>query len=123
MWCRRPSLCSISPNQRALSKIKQRTSKPEITEQLLSALQNDEIAVDNQLPDTGVGLQLERLLSPAFITSPSYGTRTSTVVIIEGSYNNVSKQPRKAQKIYFHERQYHMGKSKFDDKTYTLNHP
>jgi uncharacterized protein with NRDE domain len=34
---------------------------------------------DQQLPDTGVGLDKERLLAPAFICSPDYGTRVSTV--------------------------------------------
>jgi len=37
---------------------------------------------DDQLPDTGVGLELERLLSSRFIVSPRYGTRASTVVLL-----------------------------------------
>ncbi len=36
---------------------------------------------DDALPDTGVGLAFERLLSPVFIKSPGYGTRCTTVVI------------------------------------------
>lgn len=36
---------------------------------------------DNRLPQTGVGLTWERILSPAFVTSPGYGTRSSTVVL------------------------------------------
>ena len=35
---------------------------------------------DDTLPDTGVGLELERLLSPPFIVSPAYGTRSTTVL-------------------------------------------
>jgi len=35
---------------------------------------------DTALPDTGVGLDLERLLGSVFITSPSYGTRASTLL-------------------------------------------
>lgn len=35
---------------------------------------------DAALPDTGVGLDLERLLGSVFITSPSYGTRASTLL-------------------------------------------
>lgn len=38
---------------------------------------------DKALPDTGVGLEWERLLSPIFITSPSYGTRSSTILFID----------------------------------------
>jgi uncharacterized protein with NRDE domain len=34
------------------------------------------------LPDTGVGLEWERRLSPILITGPDYGTRTSTVVMM-----------------------------------------
>lgn len=37
-------------------------------------------AADAELPDTGVGLELERLLSSPFILSPQYGTRCSSVV-------------------------------------------
>ena len=40
---------------------------------------------DNELPDTGVGLDWERILSPLFITSPDYGTRSSSVVLIDNS--------------------------------------
>jgi len=37
-------------------------------------------APDVRLPDTGVPIELERMLSPVCIESPGYGTRTSTVV-------------------------------------------
>jgi uncharacterized protein with NRDE domain len=52
---------------------------------LFAALSDPTRADDSQLPDTGVPLQLERLLSPAFIRAPDqrYGTRTSTLVITE----------------------------------------
>ncbi|MBU0987735.1 MAG: NRDE family protein, partial [Proteobacteria bacterium] len=40
---------------------------------------------DDMLPDTGVGLSWERVLSPLFITSKYYGTRSSSVVLIERS--------------------------------------
>lgn len=39
-------------------------------------------AADERLPDTGVGLEVERMLSPLFIVSPAYGTRSSTVVLV-----------------------------------------
>jgi uncharacterized protein with NRDE domain len=38
------------------------------------------IAADDDLPDTGVGAERERLLSPPFIRSDVYGTRASTVL-------------------------------------------
>jgi uncharacterized protein with NRDE domain len=40
-------------------------------------------ALDELLPDTGVGLEMERMLSPVFISSPGYGTRSSTVILLE----------------------------------------
>ena len=49
---------------------------------LLAALADRAPAADADLPDTGVGLDLERLLSPAFIVSPRYGTRCTTVVAL-----------------------------------------
>jgi uncharacterized protein with NRDE domain len=49
---------------------------------LMRLLSDRSIAVDGDLPDTGIGLEWERLLSSAFIVSDSYGTRCSTVVLI-----------------------------------------
>jgi uncharacterized protein with NRDE domain len=40
------------------------------------------IAADDDLPDTGVGAERERLLSPPFIRSDVYGTRASTVLTV-----------------------------------------
>lgn len=50
-------------------------------ERLLALLADEEVAADEHLPDTGVGLVLERMLSPLFIRSPQYGTRASTVLM------------------------------------------
>ena len=48
---------------------------------LFDALADTSIAPDSLLPDTGVGLQLERALSPPFVAGERYGTRCSTVVL------------------------------------------
>jgi uncharacterized protein with NRDE domain len=50
---------------------------------LLQVLRDDAIAEDRELPRTGVSLDWERLLSAAFVKSPSYGTRSSTVVLLD----------------------------------------
>jgi uncharacterized protein with NRDE domain len=50
---------------------------------LFHLLRDRTVACDNQLPDTGVGVAWERILSPIFITSPAYGTRSSTVILID----------------------------------------
>lgn len=51
-------------------------------EQIFTLLMDGEHAPDTHLPDTGVGLDLERMLSPMFIKTPDYGTRSATVVLI-----------------------------------------
>jgi len=50
---------------------------------LFAILTDRTIPPDNLLPDTGVGIQLERILSPRFISAPTYGTRSSTVILID----------------------------------------
>lgn len=54
-------------------------------EDIFSILADRTLAPDDRLPDTGVGLEKERLLSPAFIISPDYGTRSATALIVYGS--------------------------------------
>ena len=49
---------------------------------LLDALNDPAQAPDDALPDTGVGLAWEQALSPLFIRSPDYGTRSSSVLLI-----------------------------------------
>ena len=44
-------------------------------------LADETLAADPDLPDTGVGIDKERILSPIFIRTPIYGTRSSTIVI------------------------------------------
>jgi uncharacterized protein with NRDE domain len=41
------------------------------------------------LPKTGVSTDLEKILSPAFISMKGYGTRCSTVILVDHS-NNVT---------------------------------
>ena len=50
-------------------------------EALFAMLADAERAPDGELPDTGVGLAWERVLSAPFIATPGYGTRSSTVVL------------------------------------------
>jgi uncharacterized protein with NRDE domain len=64
--------------------------------EILNLLDDTSLAKDEELPDTGVGLELERMLSPIFIKSTNYGTRSSTIVTVD-KYNNV----RFVEKAYF----------------------
>lgn len=50
---------------------------------LLAALADETPARDAELPDTGVGLELERRLSPPFVRDPVYGTRCSSIVLVQ----------------------------------------
>lgn len=69
----------------------QAASARELTEALFAALADGRPAPDADLPDTGVGLTRERLLSPRFVRLPDpaapgragYGTRCSTVLVRE----------------------------------------
>ena len=74
-------------------------------EPLYRALADPTIAPDGSLPDTGVGLTLERKLSPAFVSGTDYGTRCSTIVLAD------------SHRIFFGERRYgpdalHLGDSR-----------
>lgn len=50
---------------------------------LWQALADPTPADDAALPDTGIGLERERWLSSAFIRSPEYGTRASTIIALD----------------------------------------
>lgn len=63
------------------------------SEALFALLADTAPAPDGQLPETGIGLEWERRLSPRFIVSPGYGTRCSTVLLF-----------RRDGKVYFAER-------------------
>lgn len=53
------------------------------TEPLLALLADRRPAADDALPETGVSRDWEKLLSSAFIRAPGYGTRASSVLLIE----------------------------------------
>lgn len=50
---------------------------------LFNLLSDSEKAEDEILPDTGIDIDRERLLSSAFIQSANYGTRASTIMLID----------------------------------------
>jgi uncharacterized protein with NRDE domain len=53
------------------------------TEKIFMALRDEERAPDERLPQTGIGLERERALSSIFIKTPVYGTRCSTLLLID----------------------------------------
>ena len=65
-----------------LSKLLEKGGKLPVSD-LFALLADSSRAPDHLLPDTGVGLEWERVLSSTFIVSPTYGTRSSTVLLID----------------------------------------
>ena len=70
-------------------------------EKILGILADRLQPADAELPDTGVGVEWERILAPMFIISPDYGTRSSSVVlfdqsgqvtVIERTFNNTGTE-------------------------------
>lgn len=57
-------------------------ASPDALEPLFAALADTRIAPDAKLPDTGIGLALERRLSPPFVVGDDYGSRCSSVVLV-----------------------------------------
>ena len=52
-------------------------------EDIFDILKDGSCPPDSMLPDTGVDLEWERILSPLFITSEFYGTLSSSIIVIE----------------------------------------
>ncbi|MCM3766761.1 NRDE family protein [Neobacillus niacini] len=53
-----------------------------LIDELFTLLQTSDPVADEQLPKTGVSLEMERMLSPLFISSEHYGTRSSTILLM-----------------------------------------
>jgi uncharacterized protein with NRDE domain len=119
---------TISPGYHGLSNALLNTSWPKVDEgkqQLQEAIESDQLISEvlfgilkdeyrpdpSRLPDTGVGPELEKLLSPKFINSKEYGTVCSTVIKVHRNGT-----------VHFEERSYNsegkeIGKMEFDFKT------
>jgi uncharacterized protein with NRDE domain len=60
--------------------------KSTVDERALLALLADRTeGAEHELPKTGVSRELERTLSPIFIAGDEYGTRASTVLLMENT--------------------------------------
>lgn len=67
--------------------LKSGASADVLTNTLFDALADRLPSADAALPDTGVGVQRERELSPRMIVNPQYGTRSATVLLIDNAGN------------------------------------
>jgi uncharacterized protein with NRDE domain len=50
---------------------------------LLALLDDTRAYADDELPDTGVGIERERMLAPVRIVAPHYGTRCSSALLVD----------------------------------------
>ena len=86
----------VEPGIHAVSNASLNTPWPKVTfaksmleqnlyhpEQLPTILLNKTIAPDSELPDTGVGLHLERILSAPFVQTSGYGTRSNATIWLD----------------------------------------
>jgi uncharacterized protein with NRDE domain len=62
------------------------SSSPLKTEPLFELLEDESLATDAELPDTGIDYEREKALSAIFIKTPNYGTRSSTVVTFDNHF-------------------------------------
>ena len=81
------------------------------TDELMPVLSSDKIAADEQLPDTGVNLEWERLLSSIRIRGNDYGTRSSTILLID-----------KQRQVRYHEKQLGAKKETETKYSFVLSH-
>lgn len=86
--------------ERGRKKLREVLSQDEVSpDALLDLLYDTTKPADEHLPDTGIGLAGERVLSPMFIQGDEYGTRSSTVLLLD-----------KAGHITFAERTFEKGR-------------
>jgi uncharacterized protein with NRDE domain len=72
---------------------------------LFEILRDERMAPDDQLPNTGLELERERALSAMFIKTPNYGSRCSTVLLVD--HNN---------QVTYSERVYDLNTFEFSQK-------
>lgn len=70
--------------ERAKERLREALREPAVEPEVLFDLLRDKTqAPDHELPDTGIGLERERFLSSPFIVGGNYGTRSSTVLLMD----------------------------------------
>lgn len=96
----------VKGTEKLTAALKKDTLEPE---DLFESLYDDLKADDKALPDTGVGIEKERMLSPMFIKSPDYGTRCTTILLVD--YQN---------QVLFSERTYNTSTFDYTTCIYTF---
>lgn len=83
-------------------------SSTDLVNDLLNLLADQTKFDEELLPDTGLGLEREKLLSSVFIKSENYGTRSTTIILVDYEHN-----------LFFLERNFEG--DNFFDVTYSFN--
>lgn len=73
---------------------------------LFEIMQDQELFADESLPNTGIGLEKERLLSPKFIRFDNYGTRCTTVILVNKKGECLLAEKTYSQDLHTSEEQY-----------------
>ncbi len=76
---------------------------------LFDVLADEQFAPEADLPDSGFGRRWERMLSSRFIRTETYGTRCSTVILID-RYDNLE----------FYERTFRPGEAHHEERSYLI---
>ena len=70
--------------ERAKDRLRDALYSPVVDPEALFDVLNDRTkAADDELPDTGIGIERERFLSSPFIVGDTYGTRSSSVLLLD----------------------------------------
>lgn len=80
-----------------------------LTDDVFKILSDRSIVEDEFLPDTGIPKEIEKILSAVFIKTEKYGTRCSTVVMVDSS-----------NKVQFVERTFNPENDKFSQVEYNF---
>lgn len=71
----------VTRGRQALERVLKRPSIDH--EELFAIMADQEQPNDRDLPQTGVSLEMERMLGPMFVTSSNYGTRVTTLLLAD----------------------------------------
>lgn len=79
-------------------------------ESLFAMMANQEQPDDQELPQTGVSLEMERMLAPTFVASPTYGTKITTLITVD-----------RDEQVRFWERRFMNGQiNHWDERSYSF---
>lgn len=92
--------------ERAKEELRQAMEQETVFEEaLFKLLANEQKAPDEKLPNTGIPREIEKRVSPVFIKGEKYGTRCSTILLIDTN-----------GEVTFNERRYKAGTQELEEE-------